>query len=213
MKKLLILVGWLLAVSPAAVFAQEKVTIKTSEEAMDTTHFSSLAKTYNHLIRAQQEERRLFKVDLIGPVLFLFSLGGDKDSVKSKVVRLAYEQKIRPDWSWIISPTLQADRDRVRDIGLSGGLRYYYNQQNRILKGKSANNFSANYLGGYLHGRARPGKNQQQLSLDLVYGLQRRLGKWAFVDFDLGVSGKVKAYPATEDRIELNSNIRLGLAF
>ncbi len=161
----------------------------------------------------QEEELQLLKIDLIGPTLFLFSLGGDKDSVKTNVLRLAYERKIRPNWSWIVSPTLQADRDRVRDVGISGGLRFYYNQQNRILKGKSANNFSANYLGAYLNGRTRPGENQQQLSIDLVYGIQRRLGRWAFVDFDLGLSNKLKAYPATKNRIDVMTEIRLGLAF
>jgi hypothetical protein len=213
MKKLLILLAWLALSSPATVRAQEKVTIKTSEEEMDTTNFSNLVKTYNHLIRVRQEERHLFKIDLIGPTLFLMSLGGDKDAVKSKVLRLAFEKKIQPNWSWILSPTLQADRDRVRDLGLSGGLRFYYNQQHRILKGKSANNFSANYLGAYLNGRSRPGNDQQQLSLDLVYGIQRRLGKWAYVDFDFGLTNKIKAYPASGNRIDLNSNIQLGLAF
>ncbi|PSR53434.1 hypothetical protein AHMF7605_07790 [Adhaeribacter arboris] len=213
MKKILFLATWLFVSFPAILSAQEKVTIKTSEEEMDTTHFSNLVQTYNHLIRVQEEELQLFKIDLIGPALFLFSLGGNKDSVKSNVLRLAYERKIRPNWSWIVSPTLQADRDRVRDVGISGGLRYYYNQNNRILKGKSANNFSANYLGAYLNGRTRPGENQQQLSIDLVYGIQRRLGRWAFVDFDLGLRNKIKAYPATKNRIDLMTEIRLGLAF
>ncbi|MDQ3290771.1 MAG: hypothetical protein M3Q05_05710, partial [Bacteroidota bacterium] len=198
---------------PAIMFAQEKVTIKASEEEMDTTQFSNLVQTYNQLIRVQEEELQIFKIDLLGPTLFLFTLGGDKDSVNANVVRLAYERKIRPNWSWIVSPTVQADRDQIRDVGISGGVRYYYNQQKRILKGKSANNFSANYLGAYLNGRTRPGENQQQLSVDLVYGIQRRLGRWAFVDFDLGLSNKIKAYPKTKNRVEVRGEILLGLAF
>ncbi len=42
MKKILILAVWLFAGFPAILFAQEKVTIKTSEEEMDTTQFFNL---------------------------------------------------------------------------------------------------------------------------------------------------------------------------
>jgi hypothetical protein len=215
MKKILVLVVSLLAGLPWAE-AQEKVTIERSEEEMDTTRFAYLLDSYNRVIRAKEEKRQLIKIDLIGPVLYLFSLGERNDSTKNHVhtmVRVAFERKIKPALSYVVATTIGADNRRIRDVGISGGLRYYYNLNRRILKGKSANNFSANYLSTFINGRTRPGRDQQDISIHLVYGIQRRITKWGYIDADVGLAKSIVKYPDRKAGLNFNTSIQLGLAF
>ena len=76
--------------------------------------------------------------------------------------------------------------------------RYYYNLRRRIRKGKSANNFSTNYLSLALGSSVGRQSTETPFNyynagaavrLDgaLLYGLQRRLGRYGFVDFSFGV--------------------------
>ncbi|QHT70269.1 hypothetical protein GXP67_28270 [Rhodocytophaga rosea] len=179
MRMLSIIAGVVISLQLAV--AQEKVTLQSGEEEMDSTQFSGLLRSYNQIIRVQSEELVLFKIDLLGPALYGLSFGGKNDSTArnvNNVIRLSVEKKFRPDWSWIAGTTIQADTREVRDIGILGGVRYYYNLNRRILKGKSANNFSANYLSPQLIARTRPGKDQQQVALQLLYGIQRRIFSW-----------------------------------
>jgi len=215
MKKILILFIGLLTGLPW-VAAQEKITIERSEEEMDTARFAHLLDSYNHVIRANEEKKQLIKIDLIGPVLYLFSLGERNDSSKNHVnnmVRVSFERKIKPAWSYIVGTTLRADNRRIRDVGLTGGMRYYYNLNRRILKGKSANNFSANYLSTFIDGRTRPGRNEQDLSIHLVYGIQRRITRWGYVDADVGIAKGIINYPDRKAGLDFRASIQLGIAF
>ncbi len=215
MQKLILLLVLIAAVQ-AARAQEEKITIETGEEEMDTNRFTGLLRSYNQVIRAQEEELTLIKIDLLGPVLYTLSFGGGGDSAArnvSNVVRIALERKFRPDWSWIVGAALQADTREVRDAGLSGGVRYYYNLNRRILKGRSANNFSANYLSTQLTGRTRPRLNQQQVALQFLYGVQRRLFSWAYLDVNAGISARIKKYPEQRNLFDLITTVQLGLAF
>jgi hypothetical protein len=196
--------------------AQEKVTVQSGEEDMDSTQFSGLLRSYNQIIRAQSEELVLFKIDLLAPALYGLSFGGKNDSAArnvNNVIRFSVEKKFRPDWSWIVGTIIQADTRKVRDIGILGGVRYYYNLNRRILRGKSANNFSANYISPQLIARTRPGKDQQQVALQLLYGIQRRIFSWGYIDANAGISGRIKKYPEQKRRIEFIAGIQLGIAF
>ena len=213
MKKLCLLAILVVSLRPLSG-QNEQVVIESSEEEMDTVKFSKLLKTYNDVIRVHEEELNIFKIDLLGPVLYgLSNWGPENDTVKNNVLRIAYEQKFRPDWSWTLGSDVQADRKKVRDVRLNAGVRYYYNLNHRILKNKSANNFSANYISVSSSGRTRPGEDDYHLSLNLLYGIQRRIGKMGFVDFDVGLEGVVKAYSDRETGIDFTSRIVLGLAF
>lgn len=206
----------LAAAARTAQAQQEKVTLQTGEEEMDTSRFTGLLRTYNQVIGAREEELTLVKLDLTGPVLYAFSFGGDNDSTArnvSNVVRFSVERKFRPDWSWIAGTTIQADTRQVRDVGLSGGVRYYYNLNRRILKGKSANNFSANYLSAQLTGRTRPQRDQQQVAVQLLYGIQRRILSWAYLDVNVGISARIKKYPEQRNLLDLIAALQVGLAF
>jgi hypothetical protein len=214
MQKILFVWGLLCSIQFAQ--AQEKVTLQTNEEEMDSTRFSGLLHSYNQIIRARSEELVLFKIDLLGPALYGFSFGGKNDSTArnvSNVIRVSVEKKFRPDWSWIVGTTIQADTREVRDIGLLGGVRYYYNMNRRILKGKSANNFSANYVSTQFTGRTRPGKDQQQVAVQLLYGIQRRIFSWGYLDMNAGISARIKKYPEQKNVLNFVTAIQVGLAF
>ena len=128
---------------------QERVTIESSEEEVDEDSFATLLDAYNRIIRADEEKLTLLKIDLLAPFFYALSNGGDEEAenLASNVLRVTYEKKYRQDWSWFARAKLLAIRSRLTDYNLSGGIRYYYNLNRRILKGRSANNFSANYFG------------------------------------------------------------------
>jgi hypothetical protein len=107
--------------------------------------------------------------------------------------------------------------------------RYYYNLNRRIRKGKSASNFSANYLslalGSSLGRQAQEtpffgydyGGPLARVDAAVLYGLQRRLGRYGFVDFNFGFPFHVTKQPNVPSTpgvvtIRLVALLRLGLA-
>ena len=161
-----------------ALTAQE-VTTTYTEETADTTE-SKWVSQYNYIIRAQEEKTQLIKINLLKFILKEHYL-------------IAYERKIKPLWSFEIGAgysreNLNITGDSRENINISGGIRYYYNMNQRILKGKSANNFSANYISVELKDNFGIYNNTDNYSSDLylLYGLQRRLGKYGFIDFHVG---------------------------
>ena len=88
-----------LILSNVAILGQnEQVTITNSEEEMDTVKFSKLLKTYNQIIRAQQEELSIFKIDLLGPLLYgMSNWGPENDTVKNHILRLVEIPHQRPE--------------------------------------------------------------------------------------------------------------------
>lgn len=212
MKRLVLICLFTLALSDLA-YAQENIMIEEHQEKMDTTEFSSLLERYNHIIRADEEKLSVFTVDLLEPFLYLISNWGDTKTEVSSVVDVAYEQKFKPNWSWIVGSVYSADRSSYRELELNGGARYYYNMNRRILKGKSANNFSANYLSSTVHYGRRFNDDDSQVTWNLGYGFQRRLGKRTFVDLTVGLENIFEAYSNRETGIDLFINSRFGLAF
>jgi len=98
--------------------------------------------------------------------------------------------------------------------------RYYYNRERRLRHGRNVANFSANYvalaLGAGL-GRAShetpfffyQNAERRFLTADaaLLYGLQRRLGRYGFVDASVGVAALLAGPPV----VSLAGSVRIGL--
>lgn len=208
MKKTIMYLIILFANSTAS-FGQD-VLLESNEEELDSANFSSLLKTYNSVIRVDEEEIQLFKIDLLGP--FLYGLTG-KDTAEHNVLGIAFEKKIKPIWSWIASATVRASREKVTNIWFASGVRNYYNMNKRILKGKSANNFSANYFSATLNTQLRPAESDEQLSINILYGIQRRLGKRGFVDWNVGLENILVPYSDKSVGIDFVTQISLGLGF
>jgi hypothetical protein len=129
---------------------------------------------------------------------------------------IGFEQKIKPAFSVLadLQHTLEKGwplKDNPK-YSLNIGARYYYNINARIRKGKSANNFSANYLGIYQQNMLLKENEDYhyQSNLNFLYGIQRRLGKYGFVDFGVG---PVLQNSTTKNRLSLNVLFSIGLAF
>lgn len=210
--------------------------IRYSEETMvDTTEFEgNLHQKLSRFTRLQVEERRLLKIGLTN---FSFSSQGGELQEAVYGLNFIYEQKLRTQWSVLAELTPEYVRYRsalhqpmqralVVESQLAG--RYYYNLNKRIRKGKSASNFSANYLSvalGTSYGRAGRGTpltdsdqgrgDAVRASLAVVYGLQRRLGRYGFVDFNAGLPLPLAPtvgplFP--DNTLHILLNLRLGLA-
>ena len=187
---------------------------------------------YSRLVRLQIEERRLWKLELTN-VATRYTSNGNLSYLRIGLP-LSYERKLGPAWSVLaeMSPEFiryrAAGTNRLRNsLALRGQLagRYYYNLSRRIRKGKSASNFSANYLSVAL-GSGLGRTNQETPFFDygyggplarldgaVLYGLQRRLGRYGFVDFSVGFPLHLTT-PATApaNTLEILLMLRLGLA-
>jgi hypothetical protein len=195
----------------------QKIEKKNSEEEMDTTAFKKMKNGYNYIIRADREETRLFKIDLLPTVLYPLVDFDELDSIHVSILNLEYERKIKPNLSWLVGLEFATDGKKLREITPMIEGRYYYNMNKRILKGKSANNFSANYFGAFL----RYSFETQSFGSDgsiygAKYGVQRRLGRYGYFDFDLGVGHSFKQNKSEKDEVKglaVLLGFKIGLAF
>ena len=214
----------------AAQTAPDTTRVRYSEETVaepDSSRARALEQTYSTLTRLQIEERSLWK-------LGLNNFRGAVTNIPVRYTRyglyLIYERKLRSDIS--IMAELAPDFTRYRPTEndplrkrfsvrsqLAG--RFYYNLDQRIRKGKSASNFSANYLSvavGNGFGRRahetpfyyyQSSKPIVRADLAVLYGLQRRLGQYGFVDFNVGICTKL--IPEIDD-FGFTTTLRIGLA-
>lgn len=171
-----------LLLSLQALAQKDSTRVVFSEESAETSDFR-LVETYNYIIRAQIEEKSLLK---LGVQDFALSSAGSYVQYGA-----AFEHKLRPSLS-VLAEVQQSLQTRqfsgLKAYSFNAGARYYYNMNRRIRKGKSANNFSANYL-------SFQADNELYRRNDLVdhltvfkvlYGLQRRIGKYGYADFNFG---------------------------
>lgn len=199
------LLGLLAAVGTAHAQTQpDSSRVSYSEEVADTVR-DTFKEKYDYLVRAHVEETELWKLDLLdASTNFLIPEYG---------ARLAYERKLSAPFSAMaeVYPLLEK-RDEGRGnryyafLGTQVSGRYYYNQRRRIQKGKSANNFSANYLSLLVRNDFTDRINSVAFDhrTSVVWGLQRRLGRYGFFDFNFGVVVLPELQP--------DLRLRLGLA-
>ena len=99
--------------------------------------------------------------------------------------------------------------------------RYYYNLERRLRQGRSTAGFSANYLALTLGVGVGAGPSETPFHLltngrgpatdaALLYGLQRRLGRYGFVDANVGLSAALRA--GQVQAVGLATSLRVGLA-
>lgn len=122
-------------------------------------------------------------------------------------------------------------------IGLDIGPRYYYNLRRRMWKSRNADNLSANYVSlvattGLVFPRIDPRIVEplgnfyfHKVSVSPVYGIQRRIGKWMYLDVQTGLRffrqestlsthGLIISTPHMDHwKISTFSTVRFGVAF
>lgn len=160
---------------------------------------SRFVKAYRKFIRAQVEETTLIKIGGLPKGISYNASGEIGWGFRSEV---AVEQKLTPAIAVLLSVRtdywhLNAGSETANISGLIAG-RWYYGMNRRIRLGKSANNFSDQYLtlqtnlsvwtrirneNPSLASLGRPSYSW----LGIAWGAQRRLGKLAYLDFNYGV--------------------------
>ena len=142
-------------------------------------------------------------------------------------LHLAYERHLGRAWSGQVevSPAIARyeypNLDTRTRLALRAQLagRYYYNLERRLRLGRRTGGFSANYLslavGTGLGGPVRETSfyllPDQRAAADvaLLYGLQRRLGRYGFLDASMGFSTLLTR--DSPDRLNLVGSLRVGL--
>ncbi len=186
-------------------FAQNSVSSEYSEEELDTTSFKY---KYDYLVRAQEEKLQLIKIDLWSKAFNRLEFG--------------YERKVVSNFSMLVKVGTRGlglfswNRQDVSDIrdDLQAfyviAPRYYYNLNKRIDEGKSANNFSADYISVQGEHSFHVNNSNYKAIFSVLYGIQRRIGKYAYMDINFGPGYFVR--PSGE-QVGLETNIDFGLAF
>jgi hypothetical protein len=206
----------------------------TAQTVPDTTHLNYGEEVTRPLVveaplRVQQEQRSLWKLGLNNFLPSSTAFGPDSYYTRYGF-HLAYERKLRdPAWSVLaeVSPALaryrpefsSISRQRLNVRAQAAG-RYYYNREQRLRRGRSVGGFSANYvslaLGAGLGKESHEtpfffyrNTEHQFVTADgaLLYGLQRRLGRYGFVDASVGVATLLASKPV----VSLAGSVRLGL--
>jgi hypothetical protein len=190
---------------------------------------------YNYLQRRMIAEKSLFKISLLD-----FNVNvNDQGQYLTHHTRgnvLSYERKISPSFSFLyqnlnyltISPFLFAGTPQVHILNSSSiGGRYYYEQRKKIRQGKSANNFSANYLSLYFDNlvqfrvnylKSEVDQSTSKPSINILYGIQRRLGQFGYFDWNAGLRYDEINYnsalkPIRKTPLAFFTNFSIGLGF
>ena len=146
-------------------------------------------------------------------------------------LHLASERRLRSAWSGQaeLSPALTHYRPDGSPGPIAAGVqlraqlagRYYYNLERRLRLGHRTAGFSANYFALALGLGVGAGPSETPYHLlgtgrgpatdaALLYGLQRRLGRYGFADLSVGLSGALRAGQVQD--IKPAANLRVGLA-
>jgi hypothetical protein len=119
----------------------------------------------------------------------------------------------------------QYQRFGVGYYGFDAGIRYYYNQEKRRQKGRPTGPFIGNYVALQTSSVFRPAinySNYRYSGLTAVWGMQRRIGKYGwlntYIGAGIGRSGQYYYTPEFEDSrygllLELGAKISLGSRF
>lgn len=182
---------------------------------------------YRRFVRAQIEEKTLITIAGLP-----FGGGSSQSSFWGFTSQVGVEQKLTPFWSVLAAAITRyrneadyADRAIVRALF---GARWYYSMKRRMAQGKSANNFSSQYLAietglpiwsrttfrGDPNGQSikytpDPFTTPDRPAVFVGIGLQRRLGRFGYFDLSGGFARALNTASAT--KLSINFTIGFGL--
>lgn len=182
-----------------------------------------LIKAYQKFIRAQVEEKTLIKVG----ALPRFGYAGYAGPAYGVSTQVGVEHKLVPALSVLVALQTNYGRlgglsEELRMRGTVAG-RWYYAQNRRMKAGLSANNFSSQYLtiqaSQALLSRARLLSTGESYALkadnylSLGYGIQRRMGRLGYVDWNIGPGYILNSSTDYSSRFTINVSFSIGLGF
>ncbi|MBO9612982.1 MAG: hypothetical protein J7619_09820 [Dyadobacter sp.] len=205
----------LLLLSPIA-HAQDTVSVSYSEET-DTLVKQRFLDRYENVFMTKVPTRHMFKIGLSQYYQAkVFALSDDR-TINSTSLHLGYEFKFLPAFSIALSGhipyyDLQTPfRESFQNTVLDAQLRWFMNMGRRIRKGKSANNFSGNYLAVFYN---MPSTMQDDPRIGLKLGFQRRFLNFGFMDFAVALQqGTPFFHYGAFYNWDLSTQASFGLAF
>ena len=213
----------------------------TAQEKTGPSPASKLERPVPDLFLFKTPESTLLKVDLLNTfrrlngqeVFGLLNIGLEQKINTS----FSIDSRIATEYHIALAPHKVQPRAWNGMISLEAGPRYYYNLRRRIRMSRSADNLSANYLSLVATTRlVFPRKDPRvveplgnfyfhRISVSPVYGIQRRIGRWMYVDVQTGfrlfshdvgdpATGFIISTPHFERwKVSPFSTVRFGVAF
>lgn len=182
------------------------------------------------VIRTDLKEKALFKVNMLDLFRFVeFSPMLDKISGKLDIgfefkpfMALSINTYLAYQPLWYRNKSANGRSGSLHTIDIEIAPRWYFTQKRRILRAKSGNNLSGDYItsgfryrfqGGDLDGLGMAvGVNERHApSVFAAYGIQRRIFKQGFFDINLGFGKRL--YDSIHEDFFLLSEIKVGFAF
>ncbi|MCF2447424.1 hypothetical protein L0657_25950 [Dyadobacter sp. CY345] len=171
-----------------SVFGQDSTKIIFTEEP-DTLVKQRFIDRYDNVFMTKVPTRHMFKIGIsqyYQPIQF--SLSDDKILNNSSLM-LGYEFKFLPAFSIALSSHLPVYSAEIpsRYIGYNfvydAQLKWFFDMKNRIREGKSANNFSGNYIAVNYTLTGEPVDRKNDETIGIKVGFQRRVLNSGFLDF------------------------------
>ena len=180
-------------------------------------------KAYRKFIQAQVEEKTLIKIGALPQ----FGYAGYVGPAYGVSTQVAIEHKLVPALSVLVN--LQTNYQRLGSVSegvtmrsvLAG--RWYYAQNRRMRSGLSANNFSNQYLtieaSRFVLSRSRLLATGERYSsqandyISLAYGIQRRLGRLGYIDWNIGPGYVLNNRANYSSRFVISASFSIGLGF
>jgi len=223
----LLIIGFSLTFFSQEIIAQEdSVTIESSIELKKESDFKQKRK-YKYLDNNYREEKTLIKLGTL-PMYLFFDVSDLKTFWANSNITLSLEKKISPSFSIIFDNGFYHDLTSQYYYGEpyyfnNLGLRYYYSMNKRIKQNRSRNNFHANYFSFKLEELTKYGLTEKKDDsglyntvtlndwvfepyINLSWGMQRRIGRFGFVDVGPYFKFKRNSY-------EFGLNLQLGLGW
>jgi len=177
------------------VFAQDSTQISYSE-IQDTLVKQRFIDRYENVFMTKVPTRHMFKVGISQ-----YNGGENRPLFKEKpfydlALQIGYEFKFLPAFSIALSSHIPNYgissnlKTALSNTLLDAQLRWYFDMKRRIRTGKSANNFSGNYiaLNYYQFGTViQDPKIKFDTQIGLRFGIQRRFFNSGYLDFSMGL--------------------------
>lgn len=218
------------------VFAQDSTSISYSE-VQDTLVKQRFIDRYENVFMTKVPTRHMFKVGIshyksidFGPPIL------NEIPFPNKSLQIGYEFKILPSFSFALTgnipgfDTYSTANSLWRNSEIDTELRWYINMRKRIKTGKSANNFSGNYIAFSYHlpenledplakyytptGNIYRVEKSEFALIGLKFGLQRRFFNSGYLDFAMSYQQIHRLfYYGLFYKWRLSSQFSLGFAF
>ncbi|SDF52314.1 hypothetical protein SAMN04487996_11166 [Dyadobacter soli] len=206
----------LLLCAISAAKAQDTVSISYSEES-DTLIKQRFLDRYENVFMTKVPTRHMFKIGLSQYYQsVVFPLKDDK-ILNNSSLQIGYEFKFLPAFSIALTghlPYSNLHTERWlpwQNIVLDGQLRWFIDMRRRIRAGKSANNFSGNYIAAFYN---LPNRHEMDRRIGLKFGFQRRFLNFGFMDFALALHQDAPFfYYGILENWSLASQLSMGFAF